>query len=226
EGRIPWHRERRRAQLCHGEPRFSAPEHGQSVVYRISVRELSLARIRDHGGSALSRLERRAVCGAAQSAEPARQPAQCHGCDNRQCRACSAAAGAATTSRARAAANVTVASCARLSGYSQALSYATMACRSAVRRNAMGIQVINPKEIALREKKRTVVMNTRKLHAWVHYYPNPGDHDDMHCHNEDQVFTCFEGECTMHFPDGTSSVLRPGMAALITGGSFYKLETR
>jgi mannose-6-phosphate isomerase-like protein (cupin superfamily) len=88
----------------------------------------------------------------------------------------------------------------------------------------MGIQVINPKEIALREKKRTVVMNTRKLHAWVHYYPNPGDHDDMHCHNEDQVFTCFEGECTMHFPDGTTSVLKPGMAALITGGSFYKLE--
>src|SRR5262249_28323222 len=57
---------------------------------------------------------------------------------------------------------------------------------SSPERNAMGIQVINPKDIALREKKRTVVMNTRKLHAWVHYYPNPGDHDDMHCHNEDQ----------------------------------------
>ena len=88
----------------------------------------------------------------------------------------------------------------------------------------MAIQIIDPKEIALRERKRTVVMNTRKLHAWVHYYPNPGDHDEMHCHNEDQVFTCFEGECTMRFPDGTSSVLRPGMAALITGGSFYQLE--
>ena len=88
----------------------------------------------------------------------------------------------------------------------------------------MGIQIIDPKEIALREKKRTVVMNTRKMHAWVHYYPNPGDHDELHCHNEDQVFTCFEGECTMRFPDGTSSVLKPGMAALITGGSFYQLE--
>jgi len=88
----------------------------------------------------------------------------------------------------------------------------------------MAITVINPKEIALREKKRTVVMNTRKLHAWVHYYPNPGDHDEMHCHNEDQVFTCFEGQCTMHFPDGTSQALDPGMAALINGGSFYKLE--
>src|SRR5262249_56228050 len=88
----------------------------------------------------------------------------------------------------------------------------------------MGIQIIDPKEIALREKKRTVVMNTRKLHAWVHYYPNPGDHDELHCHNEDQVFTCFEGECTMRFPDGGAAVLTPGMAALITGGSFYQLQ--
>ena len=88
----------------------------------------------------------------------------------------------------------------------------------------MAITFINPREVALREKKRTVVMNTRKMHAWVHYYPNPGDHDEMHCHNEDQVFTCFEGQCTMSFPDGTSQALDPGMAALITGGSFYKLE--
>jgi mannose-6-phosphate isomerase-like protein (cupin superfamily) len=88
----------------------------------------------------------------------------------------------------------------------------------------MAIQIIEAKEVALREKKRTVVMNTRKFHAWVHYYPNPGDHDDMHCHNEDQAFTCFDGECTMHFPDGNSAVLKPGMCALINGGSFYQLE--
>jgi mannose-6-phosphate isomerase-like protein (cupin superfamily) len=88
----------------------------------------------------------------------------------------------------------------------------------------VAITIIDPKEIAEREKKRTVVMNTRKLHAWVHYYPDPGDHDDMHCHNEDQVFVCFEGECTMRFPDGGAAVLKPGMAALINGGSFYQLE--
>ena len=29
----------------------------------------------------------------------------------------------------------------------------------------MGIEIIDPKAIALREKKRTVVMNTRKRHA-------------------------------------------------------------
>ena len=43
----------------------------------------------------------------------------------------------------------------------------------------MAITFINPRKVALRETKRTVVMNTRKMHAWVHYYPNPGDHDEM-----------------------------------------------
>ena len=88
----------------------------------------------------------------------------------------------------------------------------------------MAITVINPVEIGNETRKRTVVFNTRKLHAWVHYYPNPGDHDELHCHNEDQVFTCFQGECTMRFPDGGSEVLKPGMAALINGGNFYQLE--
>ena len=88
----------------------------------------------------------------------------------------------------------------------------------------MGIQVIDCLDVARETKARTVVMNTRKMHAWVHYYPNPGDHDDMHCHNEDQTFYCIKGQCTMHFPDGEKAVLDPGMAALITGGSFYLLE--
>ena len=88
----------------------------------------------------------------------------------------------------------------------------------------MAIEIIDTMEVANREKKRTVVMNTRKFHAWVHYYPSPGDHDEMHCHNEDQTFYCIDGECTMHFPDGNKAVLKPHMAALVTGGSFYQLE--
>ncbi len=88
----------------------------------------------------------------------------------------------------------------------------------------MAIEIIDTHEVAHREKKRTVVMNTRKLHAWVHYYANRGDHDNLHCHNEDQTFFCIEGQCTMRFPDGGEAVLKPGMAALITGGSFYQLE--
>ena len=46
----------------------------------------------------------------------------------------------------------------------------------------------------------------------------------MHCHNADQTFYVIEGECTMRFPDGGKAVLKSGMAALITGGSFYQLE--
>lgn len=88
----------------------------------------------------------------------------------------------------------------------------------------MAINIINVSEIAHAEKKRTKVFTTRKMHSWVHYYPNPGDHDDLHCHNADQTFICFEGQCTMHFPDGGKEVLNPGMAALIQGGSFYQLE--
>ena len=88
----------------------------------------------------------------------------------------------------------------------------------------MGIEIINTIELAKREKKRTVVINTRKFHAWVHYYPNPGDHDEMHCHNADQTFICIEGQCTMSFPDGGKAALDPTMAALVTGGSFYRLE--
>ena len=88
----------------------------------------------------------------------------------------------------------------------------------------MAIEIIDCIDIGKTEKKRTKVFNTRKMHSWVHYYPNPGDHDEMHCHNADQTFICFEGQCTMSFPDGGKAVLNPGMAALINGGSFYRLE--
>ena len=88
----------------------------------------------------------------------------------------------------------------------------------------MGIEIINCPEVARETKARKVVMNTRKMHAWEHYLAEPGDGTDMHCHPGDQTFICLEGECTMHFPDGGKAQLDPGMAALITGGSFYMLE--
>ena len=46
----------------------------------------------------------------------------------------------------------------------------------------------------------------------------------MHCHNADQTFYVIDGECTIHFPEGGKAVLKPGMVASITGGSFYQLE--
>ena len=88
----------------------------------------------------------------------------------------------------------------------------------------MSIDFVDMDDLAKNHKKRKVVMNTPRFHAWFHYYPDPGDIDDMHCHNADQTFYVIDGECTMHFPDGSNKVLKPRMAALITGGSFYQLE--
>ena len=87
----------------------------------------------------------------------------------------------------------------------------------------MGIEVVNLPEMAEENHKRTKLINTNRFHSWLHYY-KPGNKDEMHCHNQDQTFYVIEGECTMHFPDGGKAVLKPGMAALITGGSFYQLE--
>jgi mannose-6-phosphate isomerase-like protein (cupin superfamily) len=88
----------------------------------------------------------------------------------------------------------------------------------------MAIEIVDVIGLAHERKKRKVIMDTRKMHAWMHYYPNPGDHDDMHCHPGDQTFLLLEGECTMHFPDGGKAAMKPGMVALIQGGSFYSLE--
>ena len=87
----------------------------------------------------------------------------------------------------------------------------------------MPIEVMDLVKLA-QEGKRQVIFNTKKVHAWVHVYPKPGDKDDMHCHNADQTFYVIDGECTMHFPDGGNAVMTPGMVATITGGSFYQLE--
>jgi mannose-6-phosphate isomerase-like protein (cupin superfamily) len=88
----------------------------------------------------------------------------------------------------------------------------------------MAVEIIDLHQLAHEQKRRKVVFNTPRFHAWVHYYPHPGERDDMHCHNADQTFYVIEGECTMHFPDGGKAVMKPGMAATITGGSFYQLE--
>src|SRR5213592_2817399 len=88
----------------------------------------------------------------------------------------------------------------------------------------MPIEVMVMPKMAREHGKRKVIFNTNRFHAWLHVYPKPGDADDMHCHNADGTFYVVEGECTMHFPDGGAEVLKPGMAGLITGGSFYQLH--
>src|SRR4051794_36127192 len=85
--------------------------------------------------------------------------------------------------------------------------------------HAMAIKVVNLLEMAAgSEQRRQVLMNGPRFHTWLHIYPTPGDRDEMHCHNADESFYILEGECTMHFPDCTQSVMRPGMVALIPGG--------
>ena len=88
----------------------------------------------------------------------------------------------------------------------------------------MAIEIADVIGLAHELKTRKIIMDTKKMHAWMHYYPNPGDHDDLHCHPGDQTFLLLEGQCTMSFEDGSSSVMKPGMAALIEGGTFYQLE--
>ena len=88
----------------------------------------------------------------------------------------------------------------------------------------MPIEVMDMVQMVHKEGKRKIIFNTKKFHAWLHVYPKPGDRDDMHCHNADQTFDVIDGECTMHFPDGGKAVMKSGMVATITGGSFYQLE--
>ena len=89
----------------------------------------------------------------------------------------------------------------------------------------MPIEIYDTKAFGHEKKKRTVVLDTSRCHAWVHYY-KPDQIDEMHCHNQDQTFQVIEGELTMSFPDGGTATLTPGMMATITGGSFYQLHNR
>jgi mannose-6-phosphate isomerase-like protein (cupin superfamily) len=74
------------------------------------------------------------------------------------------------------------------------------------------------------DHRRKVIFNTPRMHAWLHIYPEPGDKDDMHCHNRDQTWYLIEGQCTIHFVDQPAQVMKPGMVVAITGGTFYQLE--
>ena len=47
----------------------------------------------------------------------------------------------------------------------------------------MPIEVYDTAKFAHDTKKRTVVINTNRFHAWIHYY-KPDQIDEMHCHNQ------------------------------------------
>jgi len=87
----------------------------------------------------------------------------------------------------------------------------------------MGIDVIDLVDMAQKQKRHKNIFDPPRFHSCMHSY-KPGQKDELHCHNADQTFVVLDGECTMSFPDGGQVTLKPGQAALITGGSFYKLE--
>ena len=87
----------------------------------------------------------------------------------------------------------------------------------------MAVKIVDLHEVAA-EGKRKVLFDTPKFSTWVHVYSTPKKKMDMHAHNYDESFYLLEGECTMHFPDQEKVVMKPGMVAMIPGGSFYQLE--
>jgi mannose-6-phosphate isomerase-like protein (cupin superfamily) len=70
---------------------------------------------------------------------------------------------------------------------------------------------------------KKILFNSRGFHTWIHG-DYAGDKGVMHKHSADQTFYCIEGECTFHFPDGTSRKLSPGMIVHIEAGTLYQLE--
>jgi mannose-6-phosphate isomerase-like protein (cupin superfamily) len=61
-------------------------------------------------------------------------------------------------------------------------------------------------------------------HVWVHIDSEPGKMGPMHKHSADEIFYCVQGECTIHFPDGDSEKLKPGMLVVIPKDQFYQLH--
>ena len=88
------------------------------------------------------------------------------------------------------------------------------------------IKIVDLKEMAATKgRHRKVLMNGPHFHTWINVY-EPGQEDEMHCHNGDQTFYLVQGECTMRFPDGTEAVMQPGQVALMPGGQFYQLANK
>ncbi len=89
----------------------------------------------------------------------------------------------------------------------------------------MAIKVLDLVELAHSpDARRQVLLNGPEMNTFFHIYKEPGQKDEMHCHNVGGSFYVIEGECTMHFPDGSSEVLKPGTIGLIEAGSYYQLH--
>ena len=70
---------------------------------------------------------------------------------------------------------------------------------------------------------KKVLYKSNGYHVWLHV-DEPGTKGPMHKHTADQTFFCLKGECTVHFPDGTSKRLTPGTIIIIPKGELYQLD--
>lgn len=96
-------------------------------------------------------------------------------------------------------------------------------------RNAWGdvmavefLDLLDEPELALGDSKK-VLFSSDHFHTWVHG-DYPGTKGPMHKHTADQFFYCVQGQCTFHFPDGTSRAIDPGQLAVIPKEHLYQLD--
>ena len=84
------------------------------------------------------------------------------------------------------------------------------------------IDLLKVPELDIGHSKK-VLFTSDHFHTWVHG-DYPGTKGPMHKHTADQQFYCVQGQCTFHFPGGTSRALNPGMLVTIPAGQLYQLD--
>lgn len=84
------------------------------------------------------------------------------------------------------------------------------------------IDVLEEPELKLGHSKK-VLFGSDHFHTWIHG-DWPGTKGPMHKHTADQFFYCAQGECTFHFPDGSSRAIGPGQMAVIPKEHYYQLD--
>lgn len=84
------------------------------------------------------------------------------------------------------------------------------------------IDLLKLEELDIGHSKK-VLFTSNQFHTWIHG-DYPGTKGPMHKHTADQQFYCIKGQCTFHFPDGSSRALDPGMLVTIPAGQLYQLD--
>lgn len=84
------------------------------------------------------------------------------------------------------------------------------------------LDILKQPELEIGVSKK-VLFSSDSFHTWIHG-DYPGTKGPMHKHTADQFFFCMQGECTFHFPDGSTRAVGPGQMVLIPAGDFYQLD--